>query len=156
MKRRSSWQTVFVSSLTLVVGLSLLPRAARALGESEDEIFQQDLREARTRAKDFNAQKLREATEDLQRQQGAKEVKKERTEFENFIEHQRQTYIRDRNARPSEWREQARLERADDEKKLAEDKQMEKNRRDYKKKRQRVLRLIETEAHIDENQEYGL
>lgn len=145
-----------IGSFALVVLALLAPRPALAIGGSEDEIFQADINEARARAKDFNSQKLREANEDLQRQLGTKEVKRDRAQFEAQQEKERESYVQDRNERPNVWREQARLERQFDEEKIVEDKQMDKNRRDYKKKRERVRRLIHSEARIDENQEYGL
>ena len=154
MKTRTLRILMAFSFVFLAVSLS--PQRAKAFGESEDQLFQEDISEAKARAKDFNIQRVREATEDLKRQEGAKEVKRERADWEESQERLRKNYVKDRNARPSEWLEQARLERQFDERQIADEKQMEKSRREFKQKRARVLKLIQSEAHIDENQEYGL
>ncbi len=148
----------FLILLTFAVVIAVVsaPRSAGAYGETEDQLFEEDLHEARARSKDFGVQKLREVKEDLARQQGSVEVKKRRDEFEADQEKSRVTFVQERNSKPSVWQREAKLEREFDAQKLADEREMDKNRRSYKQKRARVQRLIRTEAHIDENDEYGL
>jgi len=136
--------------------LALAPRSAFAFGASEKEQMKEDVREALSRARDFSAQKVREATENLERERGAKDVLKKRAEFETQQEQMRKDFVQERNAKPSDFLVQSRLERDFDEQRLLEDRAMEKARVDYLRKRRKVQRIIETKAHIDENQEYGL
>jgi hypothetical protein len=133
-----------------------VPASAYAFGASEKEQMREDVREALSRARDFNSQKVREATEDLEREHGAKEVKKQRAEFEAMQEEERQSFVKMRNSRPSEFLEQARLERQFDEEKLIEDLKMEKNRSNYVQLHRKVQRIINRRAYIDDSQEYGL
>jgi hypothetical protein len=132
------------------------PLTAFAFGASEKEQMREDVREALNRAHDFNGQKLREATEDLQRERGAKEVKKQRTEAEAEQEKLREEFVRERNTKPSDFLLQARLERQFDESRLVEDRNMDKARSNYVRQRRKVQHIIDTRAHIDENQEFGL
>ena len=151
----NSW--IWILSLIAVsVGIGLTPRPVFAYGESEDELFAEDLREARSRARDFTAQKVREANEELKRQEGVAEVKRDRSEFEADQEKQRRSFIVERNTKPSEWKEQARLERQFEMKAIEDEREMDKSRRSYKQKRARIQHLIKSEAQIDENQEFGL
>ena len=136
--------------------LLIAPRAAFAFGGSEKDQMKEDVREALNRARDFSAQKVREATEDLEREKGAKEVSKGRAEFEAEQEKMRTEFVRERNAQPSDFLLQARLEREHDEKRLIEDRDMDKARMNYLRMRHKVQRIIDTKAHIDEAQEYGL
>lgn len=145
-----------LSLLLFFCFVSLAPRAAFAFGVSEKEQMREDVREALNRARDFNAQKVREATEDLERQRGAKAVKKQRSEFEAEQEKLREDFVTVRNARPSEFLEQARLERKFDEKRLVEDRDVEKSRESYVRLHRKVQHIIDTRAHIDEEEEYGL
>jgi hypothetical protein len=132
------------------------PSLVFAFGGSEKDQMREDVREALNRARDFSAQKVREATESLERERGAKEVKKKRAEFEAEQEALRQEYVRERNARPSDFLQQARLEREFDQKRLLEGRAMDNARKTYVHERRKVQHIIETKAHIDENQEYGL
>lgn len=145
-----------VWAFALAVTVVSAPRLAHAYGETEDQLFEEDLHEARVRAKDFSVQKLREVKEDLARQSGSVEVKKDRQQFEAEQEKSRRSFVKERNSKPSDWQTEARLEREFDTRKLAEDREMDKYRRSYKQKRARVYKLIQTEAHINENDEYGL
>ncbi len=142
--------------LIFISSLALAPRSAHAFGASEKEQMREDVREALSRARDFSTQKVREATEDIERERGAKDVLKKRAEFEAEQEETRKEYVRQRNAKPSDFLSQARLERDFDEQRLLEDREMEKARADYKRKRRQVQHIIDRKAHIDENQEFGL
>lgn len=142
--------------LIFIFTLILAPRLAFAFGASETEQMKEDVREALHRARDFHAQKLREAVEDRERERGAKEVMKKRAEFEAEREDIRKEFVRERNSQPSEFLMQARLERQFDEKRLVEDREMDRARADYVRKRHKVQHIIDTRAHIDEAQEYGL
>ena len=132
------------------------PLTVFAFGASEKEQMREDVREALSRARDFNGQKLREATENLERERGAKQVKKERAEFESEQESLRLEYVRERNASPSDFLLQSRLERQFDEERIVEDRNMDKARLGYVRSRRKVQHIINTRAHIDENQEFGL
>ncbi len=144
-------------ALLLFLSLTLCaPLTAFAFGASETEQMREDVREALHRARDFSAQKVREATEDLQRERGAQVVKKKRAEFEAEQEVTREEYVRERNSKPSEFLLQSRLEREFEQKRVVEDRQMDRARADYVVKRRRVQRIIDSKAHIDEAQEYGL
>ena len=150
MNKRTAFLFIFIMCF------SLAPRSAFAFGASEKEQMKEDVREALNRSRDFSAQKVREATEDLERERGAKEVKKQRSLFEAAQEEERQDYVKARNSKPSDFLEQARLERQFDEQKLIEDREMEKSRSNYLHLHRKVQHIIDTRAHIDEAQEYGL
>jgi triphosphoribosyl-dephospho-CoA synthetase len=140
----------------ILVLLLLSPLMAFAFGASEKEQMREDVREALHRARDFSAQKVREATENLARERGAVEVKKKRAEFEAQQEELRRDYVTQRNAKPSDFLLQARLEREFEEKRIVEDRNMDRARGNYVRKRRQVQRIIETKARINENEEFGL
>ena len=140
----------------IVVLLLCAPLMAFAFGASEKEQMREDVREALNRARDFSSQKVREATENLARERGAIEAKKQRAEFEAEQELVRQSFIRERNSQPSDFLLQSHLERSFEESRIVEDREMDKARGDYIRQRRRVQRIIESKAHIDENQEFGL
>lgn len=142
--------------IALLLILTAAPRLARAYGSSERDEMKADIREAINRARDFSRQKVEEATEDLERQKGAKEVKEKRAKFEAEQEAEREEFVRERNERPSDFLTQARLERAFDEEKVLEDREMERSRKQYSKDHKKVERIIEKKAYINENEEYGL
>jgi len=106
------------------------PLMAFAFGASEKEQMREDVREALNRARDFNSQKVREATENLARERGALEVKKQRAQFEAEQEELRKEFVRERNAQPSDFLEQSRLERSFEESRIVEDREMDKARGD--------------------------
>jgi hypothetical protein len=148
-------KAAFVSFI-LLLELTLAPRSVWAYGSSEREEMKADVREALSRAHDFSSQKMREATESLERERGAIEVKKKRQAFEAEQEETRQDYVKERNSRPSDFLTQARAERTFDEQKIIEDREMEKDRRQYARDHRKVQRIIRSKAFIDEAQEYGL
>ncbi len=147
-------RTAFLLIFLLISGFA--PPSAFAFGASEKEQMREDVREALNRARDFSSQKVREASENLERERGAKEVKKKRAAFEADREDERTQFVKARNSRPSDFLEQARLEREFDEQKLIEDRTMEKSRSRYVHFHRKVQHIIDTRAHIDDSEEYGL
>lgn len=154
MNARILFSSLFMMALTTL--FVIVPRPALALEGSEKEQMKANVREALNRARDFKAQKVREVTENRERELGAKDVKKEQAEFQAEQEKVREGYVKERNSQPSEFLQQARLERQFDEKKLIEDREMIKSRLEYLRERHEVENIIKKRGYIDEKQEYGL
>jgi hypothetical protein len=124
--------------------------------ESEDAQFRGDLKEATARARDF-----KKTIEDRDRE--VKELERagygeaaKRVEADRARDEIRRDFIRERNNQPSQELAHDRLEHEDDLEKEKEQKQMEEYRKEYVRKRDSVRAVIEHDAHIDENLEYGL
>ena len=142
--------------MALMGTVTLFSLNAHAIGESEDELMQAQVTAARTRVSDFKnyleSVKQRK-TEDVQ---AAEEIKRERAIEAEKLEVSRREFIRERNARPTNEAEQERLEAANDILEARQEEEMNQERLTYIGKRLRVRSIMEKEASIDENLEYGL
>lgn len=142
----------FSVSLAILAGVEKAPAFTR----SEDELMEADVKEAKARARDFQAQQERTAKADAEREVASGEIKLERARFDEQSEEARVRYIENRNSKPDPEIEITKLESQFDEKKKREDDLMEANRVNYLKKRAAVQHTIESEAYIDQNLEYGV
>ncbi len=152
--KRNSWFHFLLVVVGLILGMCNFP--AKAFMTSDEEQFRADEKEALSRARDF--QKTIRARErearDLEEAGHEETVKREKAEARR--EAIREDFVRLRNEAPSEDVTREQLEREDTAEKDAEIRKMDEIRRDYVKKRNEVRAVIEHDAHIDENKEYGL
>ena len=124
--------------------------------DSEDQQFKGEIKEAIGRARDFNATIGEREREEAARERYGNEEIAEHERTQRAQEARREAFVAERNAKPSEEATKDWLERDDDIRKAKEAQQMEANRKEYIKKRNDARSIIERDAHIDENREYGL
>lgn len=144
------------SIFTLVASFVTHSLLSQAFTRSEDELMAAEIAVARARANDFKATRERMKREEIEREKFAQEAKIAREEVEWAQEDARRRFIEERNSRPDVEAETARLEQLDLEQKQKEEARMEQARREYIAKRQKVKRIIEEEAYIDEALEYDV
>lgn len=144
-----------VALILCLLSLLSAPKAFAFIA-SEDQQFQVDIDEAKSRAHDFKRTLKRNADDDAALEAAGATAGEGRVREAKVKEREREAFVRERDARPSEEFAREQLEQEDDREKQREREQMDLNRRQYVHKRDRVRRVMERDAYIDENLEYGL
>jgi hypothetical protein len=123
---------------------------------SQEEQWETDIREAKSRARDFEMHLKR--MEELQRKRLSEsaEAAVQRAKREQDHEAVRLEFIRERNRRPSNEAVNERLEREHELMMEAELKKQEEIRRAFVTGRAKVRAALERDAHIDEAREYDV
>lgn len=129
---------------------------AWAFGRSEEEMMKIDVQEAKARARDFKRHQERMARVSEERERAVNEIRKKRERDEAAAEALREKYLK---VRPDYDKEQAKRDKLEVEferKKADQERQLDQVRYDYLKKREKVRKTIESEAFIDEAEEYEI
>jgi hypothetical protein len=142
--------------MSLVLALSLFSQESFSFSQTEDELFDSAVREAKSRAQDFKAHLRRAKQEAEEREIEVGEIRRQRIRDQEIAERDRIEYVKTRVSYDQIVQGQEQLERQWEKIRLKDDQVMDVARRDYLKKRARVQQLIEREAFIDENAEYDI
>lgn len=143
-------------AVLLFVAIQMLATESHAFITDEGRQWDADIAEAKSRARDFEAYLQRRKKAESAREEFAQVETEKREDFEKEFEHDRKEFVEWRDRRPDETAKRDFMERKWEKAKLEEERQMEANRREYVINRERVRRVIATEAGIDEMKEFDL
>lgn len=142
---------LMIAASTLIVG----PRG-NAFVTSEEEQFKADIREAISRARDFQRTMDRLKQEEIERERLGYLEKERKKREEEMRERARAAYVAERDRRPDPEIERERLERAYQRLLEQEERKREEARIRYIQARDRMREVLRREAYINEMVEYGL
>ena len=145
----------------LVMGLilsSFVLRASPAVAfvGSDDDQWATDVREAKSRAADFQRYERDAARAEIERQSEAHLVSEARVKAEAEDEKIQEEFAKKQPDIDAVEAEQEKDQIAFDQQKAKEEQEMENERKNYVAKRDHYREVLEKEAYIDEAEEYGL
>jgi hypothetical protein len=140
----------------ILTGLAIPIDRAEAFTASENEKFKAAIAEAKARARDFRGHRERNAKFDAERDKGIEKVLKARRRLEEAQDQALRVFLQNRASQDQRLAEQIEGERLWEKRQREEEAERERLRHLYVLKRDRIQRIIENEARIDEAVEYGL
>jgi hypothetical protein len=145
-----------VVALVFTAAMGVVGPAHGFVFGSQEEQWETDIREARSRARDFEMHVKRMEELERLRLSEAAEAAVQRASQQQAYEAVRLEFIRERNSRPSNEEAIERLERQHEILMEAELKKQEEIRRAFVVGREKVRAALERDAYIDEAREYDV